>query len=459
MTPKRVLVMGLDCMTPELAFDRYLDVMPNLGQLMRDGTWGDLASSDPPITVPAWMVMATSQDPGSLGAYGFRHRRDHSYTEAWTANAASFDTPAVWDYLGAAGLRTGLVGFPPSYPARAIPGWRVGCFLTPGLDKVFTYPAELGAQLLRAVPDYRFDVTFRTESRTDLLRDLYAMTDAHFRGVEHLMAEMAWDLLWFVEIGMDRVHHSFWKYSDPGHFLYQPGNEFEQVIRDYYVYVDGLLGRLVERAGPDTAVFVVSDHGAKAMKGVFSLNQWLAERGYLVLGSRPKPGTSIDKCDVDWAKTTAWAWGGYYARVFLNVQGREPQGLIRPEDYETKLGEVAEAIRGIVDHTGRPMDNRVYRPRDLYRTCRGDAPDLMVYLDNLYWRAAGTLGWDSLYLFENDTGPDDAVHSERGCFVLRRPDALGGGRRQGLSLYDVGPTILDLFGLPIPKEMQGKPCR
>lgn len=446
-------------MTPELAFDRHLGEMPNLRRLMQDGTWGALATCDPPITVPAWMVMASSRDPGTLGAYGFRHRRNNSYTEGWTANATTFDLPAVWDHLGQAGRQVCLVGLPPSYPPRAVPGIRVGCFLTPGRDKAFAYPEELGAEILRVEPEYRFDVTFRTESRAELLRELYAMTDQHFRLVEYLMARKPWDLFWFVEIGMDRVHHAFWKFADPAHPLYQPGNEFEHVIRDYYRHVDGLLGGLLGRIGPETAVLVASDHGAKAMRGAFCINQWLAERGYLVLKSSPPRGTSIEKCDIDWAKTTAWAWGGYYARVFVNVQGREPQGLVPPERYEATLVDLTEEICGIVDHQGRTLDNRVLRPQDLYRTCRGDSPDLMVYLDDLSWRSAGTLGWDSLYLFENDTGPDDAVHSATGCFALSVPGRPGGGRREGLTIYDVAPTILDLLGLPVPEEMEGTPCR
>jgi len=458
MAQKRVLVMGLDCMTPDLAFDLYLGDMPNLRRLMQDGTWGELASSHPPITVPAWMVMATSRDPGTLGAYGFRHRKNNSYTEGWTANASTFDLPAVWDHLGAAGKKVCLVGLPPSYPVRPVAGWRVGCFLTPNRDKVFTYPEDLAREVLEVAPDYRFDVTFRTDSRDELLRELYLMADEHFRVVEHLAAKKPWDLLWFVEIGMDRIHHAFWKFSDPSHPLYEPGNPYQTAIRDYYRHIDGLVGSLLDRVGPETAVLAVSDHGAKAMRGAFCINQWLVDAGYLALKSQPARGASLEKCDVDWARTTAWAWGGYYARVFINVKGREPQGVVPPERYEATLAALTADILGIRDHAGRLMATRVLRPKDLYRTCRGDSPDLMVYLDDLSWRSAGTMGWDKNYLFENDTGPDDAVHAASGCFVMRAPGRRGTGRRDGLTIYDVAPTILDLFGMPVPQEMEGKSC-
>jgi predicted AlkP superfamily phosphohydrolase/phosphomutase len=455
----KLLVAGLDCLAPELAFDRYLHVMPNLRDLMAAGTWGTLASCDPPITVPAWMVMATSRQPGSLGIYGFRHRRGGGYTDGWTANATSFEATAVWDHLAETGKKTCLVGFPPSYPPRPVPGWRVGCFLTPDVSKPFTHPAELAEEVLDVVPDYAFDVPFRTTDRARILDELRRMANGHFDLIEHLAVSKPWDLLWFVEIGTDRVHHAFWKFADPAHPLYERGSEFETAIQDYYELVDRRVGRLLSLLDDETAVLLVSDHGAKAMRGAFAINDWLAEEGWLTLRERPEPGTPLERCDVDWTRTRAWAWGGYYARVFLNVEGREPSGVVPSARYEFTLDELAGAIAGITDGAGRRLDNRVFRPRDLYSECRGDAPDLMVYLDDLSWRSAGTMGWDQLRMMENDTGPDDAVHAPDGCFVLRVPGRAPGGRRDGLSIYDVAPTILDLFGQPVPAEMGGRPCR
>ena len=455
---RRLLVAGLDCLAPALAFDRYLDAMPALGRLLEESAWGVMRSCDPPITVPAWMVMATGRQPGSLGVYGFRHRRPGRYLDAWTADADAFDRPAVWDLLGGTGRRSCLVGVPPSFPPRPLSGWRVGCFLSPRVDRVFTYPAGLSEEVLDVVPDYAFDVRFRTDQRDRLLGDLRGMTEGHFDLVEHLAASRPWDLLWFVEIGSDRVHHAFWKFADPAHPAHVPGGPYEGAIRDYYALVDRRLGRLLDRLDGDTAVLLVSDHGAKAMRGAFAVNEWLAEAGWLALRRPPSPGARLEDCDVDWSRTRAWAWGGYYARVFLNLRGREAQGTVAEADYDAALDELGAALSAVADPAGRPLDNRVMRPARLYDECRGDAPDLMVYFDDLAWRAAGTLGWGTLHLAENDTGPDDAVHAHEACFALRAP-GLAPGRREGLSIYDVAPTILDLFGQPVPADMEGSPCR
>jgi len=206
-------------------------------------------------------------------------------------------------------------------------------------------------------------------------------------------------------------------------------------------------------------VLVVSDHGAKGMRGAFCFNEWLIDQGYLVLKERPQTVTELEKVAVDWSRTKAWAWGGYYARVFFNVKGRETQGVIDPTDLDREKLELTRKIMEIRDPNGRKMDTKVYRPEELYTVSVGDRPDLMVYFDDLYWRSAGTLGHKSLYLSENDTGPDDAVHAQHGIFILRDP-ALGSvGPIPDVKILDVAPTLLKAMGSEIPSTMEGKPLR
>jgi predicted AlkP superfamily phosphohydrolase/phosphomutase len=97
----------------------------------------------------------------------------------------------------------------------------------------------------------------------------------------------------------------------------------------------------------------------------------------------------------------------------------------------------------------------VYTPEELYPSCLGDPPDLMVYFDDLYWRSAGTIGHPSLYLDENDTGPDDAVHAHEGLYIWRRPGG-GASRRADATIYDVAPTVRRIFGLDGQIDMKGK---
>ena len=289
----KILVLGLDCAAPELLFG--FDDLPNIRHLMEVGAYGRLESVIPPITVPAWMCMATSQDPGSLGIYGFRNRVDHSYSGLGIASARSITEPAIWDHLAREGKRSIIVGVPPGYPPRRINGISVGCFLTPDTDKnVFTHPPELSEEIRQLVGHYPVDVQgFRSDNKAWLRDEIFAMSRTQFQVVRHLLEKKEWDYFHFVDIGLDRIHHGFWKYHDPEHVLHEPDSPFRDTVHEYYRHIDEEIGRVLELLTDDTIVLVVSDHGAQRLDGGFCVNEWLVREGLLVLKSYPTRGDSI----------------------------------------------------------------------------------------------------------------------------------------------------------------------
>ena len=103
-TAKKLMVVGLDCVPPEIVFDDMRDELPVLSGLMDRGAWGRLESCDPPITVPAWTSMMSSKDPGTLGYYGFRNRKPTTRTRGSTfATSDKVRVDRLWDMLGRAG--------------------------------------------------------------------------------------------------------------------------------------------------------------------------------------------------------------------------------------------------------------------------------------------------------------------------------------------------------------------
>ena len=451
----KVLVIGLDCAAPEILLRH--DRLPNIRRLMDSGCYGRLESVIPPITVPAWMCMATSQDPGSLGVYGFRNRVDRTYTGLGVVNARSITQPAIWDQFAVARRKSVIIGVPPSYPPRAVYGASVGCFLTPDtVHGSYTNPPQLKTEIEQLVGEYPVDVRgFRTDDKEWLKNEIYAMTEKHFRVVRHLMSSVDWQYFQFVEIGIDRIHHGFWKYHDRQHRQYVPGNPYESVITDYYQYVDREIGTLLEMIDRDTAVMVVSDHGAQRLDGGFCVNEWLRREGLLVLKSEPTTRMAFSPDLVDWPKTKVWSEGGYYARVFVNVEGREPDGTVRADEYEMFLDELTARFTALPDDRGAPMGSMVFRPQQIYRAVNNIAPDLIVHFGGLYWRSIGGVGYSDLYVQENDTGPDDCNHAQFGVFVLSAPGLPQSGEIQDFRLLDVAPTLLDLAGLPCAPSMQG----
>jgi len=460
---QKVLIIGLDCAAPQLVFDQWRDELPNLKELMEAGVYGELESSVPPITVPAWSSMMSSKDPGQLGFYGFRNRADYSYERMSIATSRAVKEDRVWDILSRAGKKVVLLGVPQTYPPTPVNGYMITSFLTPSTKSKYTYPLSLKREIESLVGEYMLDVeNFRTDDKDWLLGQIHRLTEQHFEVARYLLREKEWDFFMLVDMGPDRIHHGFWKYHDPTHPKHVPGNPFQNAIRDYYRFLDGEIGRMLELVDDDTVVIVVSDHGAKKMDGGICINEWLRREGYLVLKEEPKGEglVPLEKVEIEWGKTRAWGAGGYYGRLFLNVQGREPRGTIAPEDYERVRDELVEKLAGITDPEGNNIGTVAYKPQEVYSEIKGIPPDLIVYFGNLYWRSVGSFGHGGIYTSENDIGPDDANHAQKGLFIMYDPQRKQGGRRiQGLHLMDVAPTVLHLMGLPVPGDMKGKVIR
>ena len=367
----KTFVIGLDCAAPEILLGD--ERLTNFRRLMDAGCYGRLESVIPPITVPAWMCMATSQDPGSLGVYGFRNRVDHSYNGLGIVNSRSIGELAIWDQVAREGKRSVIIGVPPRYPPRKVNG--ISRRLLPDArhdeGRLHASRERRRRDRARSSASIPVDVKgFRTDDKDWLRDEIYAMSRKHFEVVRHFLKNAEWDYFQFVEIGLDRIHHGFWKLPRP---RARPARARQPVPGD-----DPRLLPLPRRrdgeppgaADDDTIVLVVSDHGAQRLDGGFCVNEWLIREGLLVLNEYPEKVTPFGKLDVNWEKTRVWSEGGYYARVFFNVKGREPQGAIEPDDYERVPRRGPGAVRG--DHRRRgaaARDARLPARRDLQDTC------------------------------------------------------------------------------------------
>ncbi|MFX0036798.1 MAG: alkaline phosphatase family protein [Candidatus Hermodarchaeota archaeon] len=452
---KRLIVIGLDCATPKAIFEDFLEHCPNIKRMIKHGVYGKLRSCHPPITIPAWMVMSTGKKAGKLGLYGFRHRKNNSYDDFWITNSYKIKEPKIWEIIAEKGLKSCILGIPPTYPVNPINGYLVSGFITPGINSNYTYPPELKDEIKVHIGEYKFDVNFRVEDKNILLKEIYEMTKVQFKTVKYLIRNKRWDYFKFVIIGLDRLHHGFWKYYDKSHKKYEPSNKFEAEMRNYYQYLDREIGEILDLVDKDTIIMIVSDHGAKAMKGLICINMALESLGLLKFKSKPEPGTRLNDAAIDWENTYAWGWGGYYARIFLNVKGREPQGIIKSENFDEMREKVIEKLKSIKDDKGNYMNNIIYKPEEIFEVINGDAPDLMIYFDDLNWRSAGSVGYDSMYLDENDTGPDDAVHDWFGIYIIYDPMKKSGKNLGIKNILDIAPTSLKILGVDIPIDMEG----
>ncbi|MBW1810018.1 MAG: alkaline phosphatase family protein [Deltaproteobacteria bacterium] len=440
---KRLIIIGLDCAEPSLVFDKLKERMPNLAGLAALGTWGNLTSTMPPTTIPAWLSMFTGLDPGQLGVYGFRNRQDNSYREPRLFNAGQIDAPMIWDSLSQAGKTCYVLGVPGTYPPRPLKGRLVSSFLAPNTLADYTFPKELKTEIEAAVDGYMLDVEgYRTEDKTWLRDQIWLMTKKRFELACLWAKEPDWDLMIVAEMGIDRIQHGFWRFFDPRHRLFEPGNQFESVIPDYYEFIDGQVEKLLQAAGPEVAVGIVSDHGAQAMQGGFRINEWLIEQGDLVLTTAPEKPQPLTAGLIDWKKTSAWGEGGYCGKIYINLQGREPQGIVARQELAKYTQDLAARLEQTSDEDGQSLNTRVVFPEKEYRKLKGIPPDLIVCFGDLAWRSIAEVGTNRIHARGNDSGPDDANHAQDGIFIFSGP-GLARQAAKNMSILDVHKLIAD----------------
>jgi predicted AlkP superfamily phosphohydrolase/phosphomutase len=451
-------MIGLDCLVPDVLDGPARELMPTVAAVADAGTGGVLRSTLPPITVPAWTSMLTGRDPGELGIYGFRNRRSYRYGELSRANGTVVRAPRIWDRVGAAGGRSIVVGVPQTSPPPALNGWLICGFEGPvdGNGR-YTSPPELADEVRTVCGEYLFDVPdFRAAARSQVLSTVYRMTERRFAVMRHLVTTRPWAFAMLHEIGPDRMHHCFWRVHDPEHPRHDPDSPYRDAIRAYYRYLDDQVAALMAAVGEDTAVLIVSDHGATAMHGGVCVNELLREAGLLVLREDPGTVAPLHPDMVDWSKTAAWAEGGYYARIFFNLAGREPSGTVDRDRAPQLTEEIGRLLSRIELDDGRVLHNRVVAPAQLYRRTRGIPPDLLVFFDAEHWRSVGSVGHLTRWVAGNDTGADEANHSRNGMFALRVPSRRSAAAVPGpADILDVTPTLLDLLDLPPDPDLAG----
>jgi predicted AlkP superfamily phosphohydrolase/phosphomutase len=258
----------------------------------------------------------------------------------------------------------------------------------------------------------------------------------------------------------DRIQHMFYRTMLPDH----PANKdrdiesYKHVLGDMYAKMDDLVGRTLKHVGDNDLFFVLSDHGFESFYRGVNLNSWLCDNGYLVLKEGAKRGGDFFK-GVDWSKTKAYSVG--LGGIYLNRKGREAKGIVeKGKETEALKAELKSKLDGLVDdERGEVAIKKVAISSKLYRgPYLGAGPDLLVGYNKGYrasW-AAVTGGVTDTIFEDNDKawGGDHCIDPELvpGVLYCNRPLD-----REDPGLEDMAPTALTMFGLPIPKHMDGKP--
>ena len=484
---KRVLLLGLDGMTYsvlEPAFEA--GHMPVFRRLLQKGASGVLTSTVPPYTPPGWTSIFTGVNPGKHGIFGFTLGNVQSSKGLVSLDRVA--APAIWNAANAQGVRMGLFNIPMTYPAPAVDGFAVSGMLTPeGGGKTpesFTHPESLSKVIGDAVPGYEIDIEVDYEQdwrSTAIIERLSANLDKKRRALGHLLeSHDDLGLVFGVLEAPDRLMHVHYKYIDPRqeHFHRPEAAPIRERAWAFFDEMDGAIGDMLAWAGNDGYVVTMSDHGFGPKDKSVNVNLALREWGLLSIGGAgavtksagvrklarrakkvlPKSvwqkAKGAAQASIDWSRTKAFSAPIPQQGIYVNLQGREPHGIVPQSEYESVRDEIVERFSALVDpDDGKPVLDRIYRREEVVSGPQAvDAPDLFPVCREYSYELS-----DGLYsprVLDDYRALPRGFHHMDGIFGIAGP---GVEPQSGLkaSLYDIMPTALYLAGLKIP-EVDGR---
>jgi len=458
----KVFIFGIDGAMPEKIFEEWLNELPNIKKIMAQGCYAKLNSTIPPLSGTAWTSIVTGRSPADTSIFEYVYRKNFSYNDVRVISSHNLKQKTIWEILSEQGIKTASCFVPLTWPIKPFDGCLISGFMTPpGESTEYAYPKELKEELKKVLGgNLLIDVpNFRELTKGEIIEQVYRVSQMHVDAIKYILQNYEWELFLGIVNGSDRLNHSFWRYCDPEHRKYESGSKFKGILKNYYKYLDGKLGELIEMLDEDTKIVVLSDHGIVRLHTRINLTDWLIQEGYMVLKEPIKEKCEYKTEMVDWTRTKAFAVGAYDGEIFVNLRGREPQGIVEIGEYGKLIDELGEKLKKIPGDDGEILDTRIFKKKDYFQgEHKKTAPDMVVYFDNLQYGCNTTLvGNDTLWSPSTAKGSDDAAHSRQGIFIMNKSEQKGDIGE--IDILDVAPTILRGLGVQVPGDMKGKVIR
>lgn len=501
---QRVVVLGLDGATFEVLLPMMeRGELPKLSRVMREGVWGRLESTIPPFSVQAWVSMATGKNPARHGVTDFWDpSAGKSQREFASSNSIQGET--LWEILSRHGRRVGVVSVPITYPPLKVNGYMISGLLTPRNKVDYTYPAELRAEILDVVGDYAADPYDPLSPNKRLLKEFLYWMRKREEANRYLLQKYPWDFFINVIQALDHLQHLFWHHLDLRHPYYNPreAKRYAPLITECYRLADTIVGERLKMLDGGITLFLISDHGFGPAHKWFHVNRFLNHLGLLVFQERGgslfssllrRSGLTSQKVKeivrrgdifgfrrrvmgrgtrigfskrvgglltwpIDWSRTKAYSGSPATQGIYINLQGREPNGIVEPgREYEEAREFIISELSRLRDpDTGAPVIERAYRREEIYNgPFLSQLPDVVFSLDGQPFLASddASVGPILERIPRNHLG---GRHKPDGIFLALGANIREGGAIEGARIIDVAPTILYAMGLPIPKDMDGK---
>jgi len=427
-------------------------VMPHLAQLVEQTGMQPMRSVQPTVSCVAWSSYMTGCNPGKHGVLGFIDRRADSYDLSFP-NSRMMAVEHIWEILSRAGKRVFGMNVPATYPPRAVNGILIGGFLSPSLEKC-AYPVSVSDYLKQIDYQIDSDAALARRDKRAMLGNLDKTLDTRMEAMFHFLDEGPWDFFHTHIMGTDRINHFLLE-------KYEQGDpEFAPAFKQYYRRIDDAVGRLLERIGPDTPLMIFSAHGFYPIKQEVQLSRYLIETGWTTPAAQIQHPLSIDP-------ETSRAYCLIPGRIFVNLKGREPGGIVPLEEYQQTRLKLKEDLLQLQDpETSEPVIRKVLMREELYwpqgsRGVHQVAPEQVAQAQGAYGQAADLvaipydgddlkLGLAGQTLFQRTEL--EGMHTYHDATMICRGVELP---TENLEILMLARPILQRLGVEPPADMDG----
>lgn len=491
----KVFIFGIDGAGPEVV-NKWIKEghLKNLKKIKQRGLSGKLKSIFPPLTGPAWPSFHTGTNPGKHGVYNWIDL-SQSY-EGKVINQKDIKTQTVWNNISNSGGKIGLVSFPITYPPEKVDGFVIPGLLTPSTGDSHSYPKKAAKLLSKEVPNFRYISPHYNPSSSprkwvdELKETIVARRKASELLYKKYLSNSDSVTLATHFFSTDRVQHRLWNYRE---------DDWDPRL-EVFKETDRQIGKLMELAPDDSTFIVISDHGFGSVERIFNVNNWLRSEGFLKLkndfssvckkklsdiglserklepiGEKAFPllkklnlidnyatdpltngivsSLFLSNKDVDWKETKAYSRSDV-GHVRLNLKGRENSGIVDKQSFDIVRKEIMAKLEQVKLPNGEGKLAEWVKPKeDVYHgPFLDDAPDVLFNpLPN------ATLGYGAIMFLSSqlfDTPIEPGHHRRNGILLAAGQEVTSCNK--DAEITDIAPTLLNLFSLPIPEQMDGE---
>lgn len=449
--------------------------LENFEKIMNNGACGSIRTTLPPLHHTAWRAFLTGMMP-----------------ERCTKNKT------LLDIFEAENKKSVFIN-PPQVESTQYKNATILKRISPsksdsGKEELFIYPESLRGDLKKSLDDFGIYIEKDFDSRklSKIIKELFKSIDLQAKTVLHFIKNTKFDFISAVFEETDRLLHLLSAFYDRNHkeFADDISAEFKSVVYELFKKLDNHIGDILKAIDSDTTLFIISDFGVTFAERFVDINAWLMQNGFLKLKSssagkigkdifldsgmkQDSPPTLsmslingendykkrfnalaarfISHDDIDWTQTRAFSTGDY-GQIYINLLGNHPHGSVQHEDYGDTVSEIEAKLKTLLaPGSGRKIVDKIV----IKDTGASITPDIMIYLENLQYYPFSSL--DSKYAVSyQDVFSTFTSHYPKGLIMAIGSEIKKGAHINHAHIIDFVPTILYLFGMELPANIDGK---